>query len=153
MAAWACHVIPVTRRLNRGPRIVPRWSPGADLVARGPWPADLVAVARVCVCVTWCLMFVYSVHKHGPASCALHLVPGLADLVAVDLVAVDLVPGPVARATWCAPWWPPTWCRGPRRLVLAPWCLVADPGAGGPKKRAGSLAARALALFHTVSGA
>jgi len=62
------------------------------------------------------------------------LVPGLADLVAADLVAADLVPGTVARVTWCAPWWPPTWCRGPRRLVRAWWpggrvAWCARPGA------------------------
>ena len=55
MAARACHVIPATGRLNRAPRIVPRWPPGVDLVAvaRGPptWclvppGVDLVAAGR-----------------------------------------------------------------------------------------------------------
>jgi hypothetical protein len=89
--------------------------------------------------VTWCLVFVYSVHKHGPASCDLDLVPGPADLVAADLVAADLVavdlvagargPRYLVRALVAAS----PWCRGPRRLVRAPWCLQADPGAGAQK--------------------
>jgi hypothetical protein len=66
------------------------------------------------------------------------------DLVAVDLVAVDLVPGP-----WAAP-------PGARALVPGPWCLqmrmrlIHGPRGRGPKKRAGSLAARASALFYAV---
>jgi hypothetical protein len=90
-------------------------------------------------------------------------VPGLADLVAADLVAADLVPGAGARdprhlvrALVAADLVPgpasPGAClvaRWPRHLVRAPWCVARGPP--GPKKRAGSLAARALALFHTVS--
>jgi hypothetical protein len=51
------------------------------------------------------------------------------DLVAVDLVAVDLVP---------------------RAAVRGPWRVSECPPTPGPKKRAGSLAALALALFYTV---
>jgi uncharacterized protein (DUF362 family) len=58
------------------------------------------------------------------------------DLVAVDLVAVDLVAAALVPGPWC--------------LVRAPWWLQVDPGPGEPKKRAGSPAARALALFHTL---
>ena len=60
------------------------------------------------------------------------------------LVAADLVPGP-----WAVP-------PGARALVPGPWCLqmrmrlIHDPRGRGPKKRAGSLAARALALFYAV---
>ena len=73
-----------------------------------------------------------------------------ADLVAADLVAADLVPGPASPGARLV-------ARRPRRLVRAPWCVIENenhshlPLPRGPKKRAGSLAARALALFHTVS--
>ena len=121
-----------TGRPNRAPRIVHRWPPGRALVAvaRGP--------------PTWCLVpptAPWWPWSARPGARCLDLVPGLADLVAVDLVAVDLVavdlvavdlvavdlvPGTVARVTWCAPWWPPTWCRGR-------W-LQADPGGPGAQK-------------------
>jgi len=81
-----------------------------------------------------------SIHKHQ-----------VRDLVAVDQVRADLVPGAGARRPGGRR--PGAWAvgRGPRRLVRAPWCLQGRPGGRGTKKRAGSLAARALALFYAVS--
>ena len=62
-----------------------------------------------------------------------------------------------------SPWWPPAWgsparrpggrrpgARRPRSAVRGPWGMNEGPPTPGPKKRAGSLAARALALFYTV---
>ena len=135
--------------------------PGVDLVAAGHGPRALVLGAW-----TWC---------RGPCLCLYVLVPGVCvfgpqtrsgqlrpptwcrgpstwwpgsgagarrprylvrALVAVDLVAVDLVAAALVPGPWC--------------LVRAPWWLQVDPGPGEPKKRAGSPAARALALFHTL---
>jgi hypothetical protein len=74
----------------------------------------------------------------------------------------------VARGPWA--WWPPPWSPGPGRLdlvagalrlvatalvagALRPGALVDPHPPPGAKKRAGSQAALALALFYTVSGA
>jgi hypothetical protein len=107
-AAWLLQLLQLFAQLLPGGR-----RPGGRAlvaVARGPWPptwcrgppadlgAQLVPGAgdRVCVCVTWCLVFVYSVHKQGPASCGRR--PGAGDrgprYLVRALVAVDLVPGP-----------------------------------------------------------
>jgi len=159
-AAWLLQLLQLFAQLLPGGR-----RPGGRAlvaVARGPWPptwcrgppADLGAQlvpgagARVCVCVTWCLVFVYSVHKHGPADLvavdlvavdlvavdlvAVDLVA--VDLVAVDLVAADLVPGPVARVTWCAPWWPGGRVARAARPGARPGGRRPTPGCAGAQK-------------------
>ena len=50
-------------------------------------------------------------------------------------------------------WWPVAAIRGPWSRVRAPWRVSEYPPTPGPKKRAGSRASRALALFHTVCAA
>jgi hypothetical protein len=78
-----------------------------------------------------------------------------------------LVPGPwcviratwcVIRATWCViratwPWWPVAADLAPWPTVRAPCSVSERPPTPGAEKRAGSRAARALALFYTVSAA
>jgi hypothetical protein len=106
------------------------------------------------------------------------VVPG-ACLVAPD--PVRLAPDPWPVAAWCsapdpchlvadpwpparAPWWPPAVARAPGGV--RPGARSPVPGSGplahgarppggvaGPKKRAGSRLAKALARFYTVSGA
>ncbi len=60
-------------------------------------------------------------------------------------------PGRLIRAPWT--WWPVAAIRGPWSRVRAPWRVSEYPPTPGPKKRAGSRASRALALFHTVCAA
>ena len=97
----------------------------------------------------------------------------LAGLVAAVLVLAGLVAAVLVLAGLVAagpsPWWPPARRPGGRRPVAlvaagpSPWwprsavrgpCSVSERSpTRGPKKRAGSLAAPALALFYTVRGA
>ena len=120
-----------------------------------------------------------SIYKHGPGQllraavirpanyCELQLFGALvavdqelvdlvaADLVAVDLVAVDLVAVDQVLAGLVAVDQVAVDLvavdQVPRSAVRGPWRVSECPPTPGPKKRAGSLAALALALFYTVN--
>jgi hypothetical protein len=77
-------------------------------VGRDPWPVDLVAVDLV---------------RAGRAAR-----PGACYLVR-DPWPVDLVPGAVARATWCAPWWPGPGAGGESRRAIGAVAVDREPGA------------------------
>ena len=131
------------RTLNRAPGIL------HQLAARTSCELQLAArclfVSSRVVCT--------SIYKHGsgqllraavirPANyCELQLFDLVAvDLVAADLVAADLVAADLVLADLV-----------PRSSVRGPWRVSECPPTPGPKKRAGSLAALALALFYTVN--
>jgi hypothetical protein len=148
--AWP--VARVSHALGRGPRALDlvAWRPGPG--GRRPWSG-----ARVCVCMAPWPVFVRrstnTGRRPGPGARSWTWSPG---------------PWPVARGPWA--WWPPPWSPGPGRLdlvagalrlvatalvagALRPGALVDPHPPPGAKKRAGSQAALALALFYTVSGA
>ena len=139
--AWA--VVRVSHAGRPGPRALDRGQVAAIRPVRWPWAALPGArfAGRVCVCVAWSPVFVIPTYKHpGPRRLvrdprALVALPGARALVALPGArALGRAPGPVAD--------------GPR--ARAPWCLQRTPRTPDPKKRAGSQAAPALALFYTV---